>query len=242
MKRILAGLIVLAVVCTVSMGAFDEDFESYEVGSFPSTWVPKYNATNAGNAVVIDPTNSDNQMLQLKSQSGWAPHAYHRFDFGQNFMIKMSFLQQQGNWPILDISSSTNNSNYLRLFQLNGSVINTLAGQADDVQVNFDQWNDLKIVYQRDNLVASLQYCFNDEEIAIIDDISFVNESSAYDNRFGYLMLGVGNYGAHYGNFDNIYVTNDISCPPPSQSVPTPSAMLLTGIGVGAVRLIRRKK
>lgn len=242
MKNWLSVFVLSVMITSLACAAFDDDFESYAVGTFPSSqWIPTANAISEPslNGIRVDPTDSSNQMLQLKSQSNWAPLAYHQFDFDSSFEIRASFYQEENCSPIIDMAPTTSWTNpSLRLFEMNSTSVKTL-GQTSEVSGVLNQWNDLKIVYERDELNATMKFWLNGSLAGDFDSISFASESSAYDVRYNYLSLIVNNNGVRYGYFDDICISNEISSVTPT--VPVPSAILLAGIGIGLVRLFKKK-
>lgn len=76
----------------------DEDFESYDLGSWPTGWIADANAADqpSRNRVVADPDDPKNKVLQLygAAQNNWAALAYLPLPLGDQFSV--SFLVWNG--------------------------------------------------------------------------------------------------------------------------------------------------
>ena len=137
-----------------------DDFETYEVGSWPSNWVQSGNADAPGNEVIDSLSYSGNKALQLKGSYGgcWESIAYRDVGTSKKLIIEFSIYPtgtgQKG-------CHSSNGGSGLRTgpdWTTSGKVL--IGFNVNDMHIygpkhldlgpfSFKQWYRVKIIYSR---------------------------------------------------------------------------------------------
>ncbi|NLA23464.1 MAG: hypothetical protein GX879_00705, partial [Bacteroidales bacterium] len=73
-----------------------DDFEEYELDTFPNDWVIRYNGTgDANQKIVIDPENENNKVFSLSGTSSWAANlSYYIDEFPLQFSLETKMFTQ----------------------------------------------------------------------------------------------------------------------------------------------------
>jgi len=189
---------------------FDDDFESYSVGSFPLSWVPDGNATN-GSTNYVDDTYSfeGNQSLKLYGTLGgcWGALAYHSIEDIPPYFVELAIRNSNeslsGCHPDrgdVGLRNGTHWSNPSRGFLLfDGDEKIYSGGGTELLPYNTEEWYFIKIKYEIiSGSEVKLSYWVNNNFIT--DEILSIH---TYENQLDHLQIA-----AQEGSvwFDNIKV------------------------------------
>jgi hypothetical protein len=188
----------------------DEDFEYYDVGSYPSEWRKNGN----GDQRIVDyPVASGNRALRLKGVPGgcWEALANREVELPNNGMVRISGrvrpttegregCHSKHASVVLrtsDASWDTGNGRVLMKFKTNGSVVGPDDGYFGEYTMN--RWNSFEIAYDRSANGAQISYAVNG-----IERGDTIQEIKNYEYALKYLQLGSGDFTAYW---DYISVT-----------------------------------
>lgn len=171
----------------------NDNFESYTVGSFPSSWVADGNATEISqNNIVNNISYSSTKSLKLFGSLGgcWAALAYHSLNTSAPFEVELAV--RNGNEVLsgcnpdratIGLRNGTSWMNPQRLFVKfdgNGRIYG--GGGLDLVSYNTNTWYLLRIKYERiSSSQIRLSYWINNNYVAY-ETLSAINEESQLNN------------------------------------------------------------
>lgn len=196
---------------------FNDDFESYTVGAFPSSvYSIVYNGTGDANQKVISTTQRDGttgNVLQLQGANNWAAQIRHTQTFDTNyryivFEIDVKFVntgafalgssQASGQWSknVCGVAYNASTGNLWATYNDTGTNLG--------VAYTSNVWVHFKIVLDRDN---SKQYIYQDNVLLN------PNGDTASSVIPEWVTLEAGNNGTNTGYYDNlnVYETNNIN-------------------------------
>ncbi len=219
-----------------------EDFEAYDLGTWPSSWVPDANANDSGNNYVAqDPLDSGNKTLRLFGSMGgcWAALAYHPISFTAEFTVETriyngsetltgchpdrgGIVMRHGTYWY----GRTNPSRRLIQFRGDGAVRATGATILGTYET--DRWYDVKVHYYREGTDLSLRYWVDGDDFG---EVHVTIEDLEKELSFDHFELSVQEGSAY---FDDLEVTEG--------SAPIPEPATLGLIGLGLIPLIRRRR
>jgi len=161
MKALLFNLILICLnfLNTVKGINWNESFESYSNGTFPSSWIKDGNASNNSYNYVTNTTSSDgSKSLKLYGTSGgcWAALVYKSLDVSSPFFIEIDI--RNGNESLtgchperagIGLRKGTSWTNPSRSFvQFDGDGFIYLAGSKSDAYIT-DSWYKIKVKYEK---------------------------------------------------------------------------------------------
>ena len=171
----------------------NDNFESYTVGSFPSSWVADGNATEISqNNIVNNISYSSTKSLKLFGSLGdcWAALAYHSLNTSAPFEVELAV--RNGNEVLsgcnpdratIGLRNGTSWRNPQRLFVKfdgNGRIYG--GGGLDLGSYNTNTWYLLRIKYERiSSSQIRLSYWINNNYVAY-ETLSAINEESQLNN------------------------------------------------------------
>jgi hypothetical protein len=229
-----ALLIVVAISVAApsnlySMTLVADDFESYDVGAWPSpNWVAHAHAADvpAENHVALDPdtVSQNDKALRLQGIVNWAAIAYHTFDIQSNFIIEAQVWNgnedQPAGWGRGSIGIAkgidwTGPGRTLFQFWPDGTW-QSEGGLSGSFET--ERWYGVRIHYNRQGSDLALRYWLDG---IFAGDANVVVADVPTEAMFGYLNLTAG--GTSY--FDDIRV----------QAVPEPATATIMLIGTFAL-------
>ncbi len=244
MKRLIMILAVgsaLTLKGTLAQATCIDDFEPYDVGTWPSNWVPDANVLSdpGNNYVAQDPLDPGNKTLRLFGSMGgcWSAEAYYPITFGTNFTVQARMYNGSGTLtgchPYRGMLvmrhgtywyAPTNPVRELIRFR-DGEVTATDGTILQTYET--ERWYDVKVHYQRQGTHLSIGYC--------IDGVDLAEVQVTIDDLEKELSLDHLNISAQEGAvyFDTIQLT---------QLAPIPEPAGLGVVGLGLVGLARRKR
>ena len=238
MKNLIACT-VLATLLTASTALggptlLQDDFESYSIGTWPSSWSAIWNATDAStNMVTYDPTDSTNQVLKLYGRQGWSAAALQSFSPTDGFHVSARIYngtepRTPGGWGRGAIG--LHDVRTLFVFSSDGTYATDAGGAGILGTYQTERWYDLDIDYIRSGTDLTMTIWLDGNKVL---DTSFGIGALEAEATSHYLVLN----GGSTAYFDDTAVT---SVEP--SVVPAPGAALLGCIGVGLTGWWRRRK
>lgn len=238
MKRAFVLLIVFAIFFSGTAYAdiiFQDDFESYIVGSWPTSYTQSGNGSDT--QVLADPTDPNNQVLHLWSQSGWGSIVHHDVAFTNDFSLSFQGYMETGGLQVMLKSYphwhwDYSYANLLRVtptgeFLIMDNLITT---------IDPNKWHEYTLESQREGADITSSYYIDGFFIGSYS-VAVRNDSGLTpDATLGYLTLANGGWISGHAYFDDIVITS--SSPDP---VPGPTTMLLLGTGLLGLAGARRR-
>lgn len=247
MKKITVCLMLLGFA-SVCMGntLIDDDFESYSLDTWPSSWVPDANAVSdpSRNKIALDPTDPTNKVLQMYGVVGsyWGALAYHPVDFPDAFQTSFRVyngseslgpghtnraaagLRNGTHWACV-----TNPYRGLCSFHDDG----TLTGYGDALpdggivlqSYNTNQWYDVTVDYVRGSYSVSLTYWIDGQNRGQTS-IPLSTWDPPAGKPYNHLELQVGAGTVYY---DDVRIT-----------VPEPATLSL--LVLGGLTMLRKRR
>jgi len=210
-----------AIIYAEEIELFNDDFESYNVGTFPSpNWVLHWNG--AGNQFQIVNNNfyhSPTKSMQLRAQYNWAALAYRTLSVRPNIIyceLWMKSSQSQSSsdrgsnfgfynpseavWGVMYGNFGMNNATG-RFYYFNNTNYSETSVELDSFQ--FNRWYRIKLKY---NLCCNMQSVWVDD-VQLLNNVSLIVNSSG--TRYSCFAISTSNTTTDLNHYDDIRVWYD---------------------------------
>lgn len=237
MKKVLVSLFVFGILISNTNASVlvDEGFENYQAGNYPNPWSVRFSGSSQ--CVSDSVAKTGNNSLRLQAAPYSAAESLLYLNAPENQVWELSFslycdsssttLNTEPAFPP-DVTVAYDNSSLGLSMGLhlttNGQLVVHKAGEDSTATVNFDQWNNFRIVINPVTEVAN--YYLND--VILFADRGLTSPTLGRLNNLS-VHVGSINNGNLIGYFDDIKI----------QTIPEPATITL--LSLGGLMLRKRK-